>query len=152
MNVAFFWLMVTSVLAVKTAASTVGLIRNVSLMLYDVNSTTISGTCQQCLCKLFLNGSYSSFNCNDDQLTCQMYWKDQQSQSYSLKRNSSNRFYFLSFPVNSTSMTTDIVQITTGLFVSIVLHFERRGLNRRTRVLLQNYVEEIDGLHPLQPS
>lgn len=98
---------------VRTNAVSVGVIRNVSMILYDVNSTIVYGNCQECLCIMNLKRNYSSFTCNDELRICQMYWKDQQSQSYSLVRNSSSQFYFLTFPIISTSTTTQSTSTTT---------------------------------------
>lgn len=107
-------IIVGDVFILRCDASRYGVIYNASLILYDINSTMISGTCEQCLCLLFNNGTYSSFNCDQNRTTCEMYFDGQLSRSFSISSNASSRVYFISLPVDVTSTTTTSTQTTTG--------------------------------------
>ena len=112
-------LLLTAVLdrqaTVESGAVPVGIIRNVSLTISEGNPTTIHDTCQSCLCGLLSNSWLFGWNRFNDNLTCQMYSKADQSKPFSLVYSSGSTFYFLSFPtyVQSESVTSSTAKYAT---------------------------------------
>ena len=75
-----------------------GVIRNISLKIPQGITTTVNGTCETCVCALVSNPSLFSFNCFENNLTCEMYSKADQDKPFSLLDFATSAFYFLSLP------------------------------------------------------
>jgi len=85
----------------------IGVIHNVYLLIFDSNSTTINGTCDQCLCAMVLNTtSFSFLNCFQNNNTCQVFSKSLQTKSFTLMNNSASSFYFFQLPFDNITSTT----------------------------------------------
>ena len=112
----------------KTASSSfqsVAVIRNVSMMPFNITSTIINGTCNECLCAIRLNktgsSSSSSFNCFSNNHTCQMFFQTLVMGSFVLINNTPSAFYFFSWPTIYTTLTTSEYLRTE--YRSFLFHF-----------------------------
>ena len=76
----------------------VGVIRNSSLEIAGANTTTISGTCEECVCKLLTDPTFFSFNCFPSNITCHFHSVQNQNQPFSLITANNASFYFASLP------------------------------------------------------
>ena len=97
-------------------------IHNVSLLMFDPNSTTINGTCGECLCAMVLNTtSFSSLNCFENNKTCQIFPKSLETRSFTLINNSASSFYFFQLPIDNTTSTTVSIVASTSISSSQLL-------------------------------
>ena len=85
----------------------VGVIRNSSLEIAGANTTTINGTCEECVCKLLTDPTFFSFNCFLGNLTCRFHFVQNQNQPFALITADSASFYFASLPTFVTTPLTD---------------------------------------------
>jgi hypothetical protein len=93
--------------SVLSSVKSIPRINNVSLVMFNSNSTIINGTCQQCLCSVLLNTtSFSSFNCFSSNNTCQMFSQPLVTGSFMLVNDTRSSFYFFSWPIDDTTLTT----------------------------------------------
>ncbi len=94
-------------------------IHNVSLQMLDYNSTTINGTCDECLCQMLLNTTLIySFNCFQNNKTCEIFSKSLKTSSFLLMNNSASSIYFTSLPIDDETLTTTIAAQSTSNFIS----------------------------------
>jgi len=91
---------------VSSSVKFVGLIRNVSLVMFNTNSTIINGTCHECVCVLLLNTtSFSFFICFQNSNICEMFSEPLKTGSFTFVNNSASLFYFFSLPIDDTTLT-----------------------------------------------
>lgn len=103
----------------KIFSSTISIpvIRNVSLHMSGYNSTTINGTCHECLCTMLLNKtSISSFNCIHTNQTCELFSRSLNTTAFSLMRDTTSSVYLKSIPnIISVSTVPSIDQSSSSL-------------------------------------
>ena len=92
--------------SMPSGGTSIGLIQNASLWFSNGSSHVVTGGCQECLCKLYLNKNFSSFNCYKSNQTCQMHKKADQNQSFQLVPSTVTVIYFLSLPTVQTAIRT----------------------------------------------
>ena len=113
----------------KTTANNVivvPVIHNVSLQMFNASSTIINGTCHECFCALISNTTLISFNCFENNKTCEMFSKPLEMDSFSLVNDSTSSVYFLSLPIFEVSLrNTFILQYTSSLISKSIV--ENRG-------------------------
>jgi hypothetical protein len=91
---------------ISSSIISIGVIYNVYLLIFNSNSTTINGTCDQCLCTMVLNTTLFSFlNCFQNNKTCQLFSKSFETRSFRLMNNSASSFYFFQLPFDNTTST-----------------------------------------------
>ncbi|CAF4151282.1 unnamed protein product [Adineta steineri] len=84
------------------------------------STTTINGTCDQCICLMLMNvTSISSFNCFRNNNTCEIFSKPVVTSQLSLVSNSNSSVYFISLPIDDIQLTTAAIQETTSSFTSL---------------------------------
>ncbi len=102
-------------------------IHNVSLQMPNYNSTTINGTCNECLCTMLLNITLIfAFNCFQNNRTCEIFSQSLNTNSFLLINNTASSVYFISLPTNdSTLASTSTTQNTSELLLlySDAAHF-----------------------------
>ena len=92
---------------VESSSQIYGIIYNVSLLIYDENATIVNGTCEECICLMCLNQTYSSFNCDRINRLCFFNKQTNETQTFRMIPNFNSTFYFLSLPT-ATDTTTGI--------------------------------------------
>jgi hypothetical protein len=94
-------------------------IHNVSLQMLNYNSTIINGTCNECLCTMLLNITLIfSFNCFQNNNTCEIFSKSLDTNSFLLINNTASSLYFISLPtIDSTLEITSTAQTTSELLL-----------------------------------
>jgi hypothetical protein len=99
-------------------------IHNVSLQMLNYNSTTINGTCNECLCTMLLNITLIfSFNCFQNNKTCEIFSKSLNTNSFLLINNTASSVYFISLPTNDLTLAmTSTTQNTSEL---LLLYYSR---------------------------
>jgi hypothetical protein len=105
-----------SIGTISSSINKIPVIHNVSLRLFGYNSTITNGTCDECLCAMLLNTTLiSTFNCFQNNKTCEIWSNYLKTSSLSLMNNSASSVYFISLPINDiTSETASSVQITSS--------------------------------------
>jgi hypothetical protein len=88
------------------ADTALGLIQGASLWYSHSSSVLFHGDCQQCLCQLYLNKNFSSFNCYTNNQTCRLHLKSDQNRSFQLIHSAVTIFYFLSLPSFQSTIIT----------------------------------------------
>jgi hypothetical protein len=107
---------------ISSSIISVGVIYNVYLLIFDSNSTTIKGTCDQCLCAMVLNTtSFSFLNCFQNNRTCQMFSKSFETRPFTLMNSSASSFYFFQLPFDNTTSTTASSVASTSISSSELL-------------------------------
>ena len=101
-----------------TRCTTVGLIRNSSLTIYNSTVTWFNGSLSQCLCYMLSSSSISSMNYYPNASLCQMYLKSDQNNSFTLSIASTSHFYFLSLSLGQNDSTTSVPRVFVDLFWS----------------------------------
>ncbi len=108
---------------VLSSVKSIPRIHNVSLVMFNSNSTIINGTCQQCLCSVLLNTtSFSSFNCFSSNNTCQMFSQPLETGSFMLINNTRSSFYFFSWPIDGTTLVTSECHFPKNVHIYIWIH------------------------------
>ena len=88
---------------VSTSVQSVGIVHNVSVKTFIVNSTIVNGTCHECLCAVLSNRTSSFFfNCFSNNSTCEMFVEPLIMGSFVVVDNAASSFYFLSWPIKNT--------------------------------------------------
>jgi hypothetical protein len=126
--------------------NSIGIIQNVSLVMFNTNSTTINSTSKQCLCAILLNiTSCSSFNCFKNNNTCEIFLKPLETGSFTLVNSSASSFYFFPFSINDMTSTiapitqsssisrssivlVDLIRVVFALDTSVNLHFQIQSI------------------------
>lgn len=100
----------------------VGIIRNVSVIAFNQSSTIINATCDECLCALVINRSFSSsFNCLSSNKTCQVLSQSLDPGSFTLVNNTPSSFYFFSKSINGITQTaSEYTSLISKLLYSVV--------------------------------
>ena len=101
---------------IESSTVSFGVIRNTSLKIPQGNTTTVNGTCETCVCALVSNPSLFSFNCFENNLTCEMYSKADQDQPCSLLDFVTSAFYFLSLPTSKLTTVATRECLESGYF------------------------------------
>ena len=85
--------------ATSSGIFSIEIVPGISLRLVQDQKISIPGTCEICLCALLANTSlFFSFNCFDDNGTCEMHFKSDQGKAFTLMKSNSTDFYFLTLP------------------------------------------------------
>lgn len=104
---------------ISSSMHVIPVIHNVSLRMLDYNSTIINGTCDECICSMLLNtASISSFNCFQNNKTCEIFFKPLNTSSFLLMNNLMSSLYFISLPIDDKTLTTTMVAESTSNFIS----------------------------------
>jgi hypothetical protein len=107
---------------ISSSLSNIPVIHNATLQVLDYNSTTINGTCQECLCVMLLSETpISAFNCFQNNETCEMFFKSLTINSISLMNNSASSVYFILLPINDTIWTVATIADITNSSTSKLL-------------------------------
>jgi hypothetical protein len=93
-----------------SGGSSIGLIRNVSLWFRNTSYIDINGDCEQCLCQLNLNETFSSLNCYKKNQTCRMHYRADKNRSFQIIPSAVTTFYFLSLPSVSSTVISPSCQ------------------------------------------
>jgi hypothetical protein len=105
--------------SVSSSINIIPVIHNVSLRMLNYNSTTINGTCGECLCAMVLNpASIYSFNCFQNNNTCEIFSKSLTTGSFLLMNNSASSVYFTSLLIDDETLTSTVVAQSTSDFTS----------------------------------
>lgn len=82
-------------------------IHNASLNILGYNSTTINGTCDECLCVMLLNRiSISAFNCIPNNKTCELFFLPLNTSLFWLRNNTASSVFFISLSGSSLATAT----------------------------------------------
>ena len=94
-------------ITIETGQVPVGLIHDASLNIPSGMTTTVNGTCDQCLCTLFTSSQFFSVNCFSENVTCQLHSASDQSKPFNWIIAIHASFYFLSLPTFGQMQATD---------------------------------------------
>lgn len=98
-----YLIFVQAILIVFGSTSNIPVIHNVSLIMFDYNSTVINNiSCDYCLCTMLLNSTIYSLNYFRNNNTCQLFFKSLETNSFLLTNNLESSIYFKSIPVINT--------------------------------------------------
>lgn len=107
------------VIRISSNIVSIPVIRNVSLQMFGYNSTTINGTCHECLCAMVLNKtSISSFNCIHNNQTCELFFQPLNTTSFSLISDTTSSVYLQSIPNIISKTTVPSTDQDTSSFLS----------------------------------
>ena len=104
---------------IVVSAVPVGIIHNISLDILGASTTSINGTCQDCVCALLISSAFFALNCFHDNLTCQLHSTSNRNAPFSLIRSGSSSLYFLALPAFDTLTSTDNPSTTATVTATV---------------------------------
>ena len=131
----FLCLMVSSICC---ATGQFGKIENMSLTVLNENPVIFNGTCNECLCHMHINPSYSSFNCYRNNRTCRMHLSSNHYQLFRALSSSSSTFYYRSLPQCLSSIDCTSLSLTICDFMSSKL---LNSFNNDSLFIFLNWIE-----------